>query len=102
MEAALPHQEGRIKLRQKAVVGQFDCGSRNGAGMLTYALHIRGMTKPVPSFQPEMTKSGRWFVAVKTGNGPDSHIGDFDTEAEAKDWISTKSKYWPSKPDAPK
>jgi hypothetical protein len=49
-----------------------------------------------------MIKSGRWFVSVKTGNGPDSHVGDFETEAEAKNWILTKSKYWPSKPDAPK
>jgi hypothetical protein len=54
--------------------------------------------KPFPSFQPQMLKSGRWFVAVKTGIGPDSHIGDFATEAEAKDWILTKSKYWPRKP----
>jgi hypothetical protein len=61
--------------------------------------HIAAMAKPVvPYFEPEMTKSGRWFVSVKTGNGPDSHIGDFDTEAEAKNWISTKSQHWPSKP----
>jgi hypothetical protein len=60
------------------------------------------MAKTVPHFEPEMTKSGRWFVAVKTGNGPDSHIGDFESEADAKDWISTKSKYWPGKPGAPK
>ena len=58
--------------------------------------------RPFPSFQPQMIKSGRWFVAVKTGVGPDSHVGDFATEAEAKDWILTKSKYWPRKPDAPK
>jgi hypothetical protein len=44
----------------------------------------------------------RGFVTVKTGNGPDSHIGDFESEADAKDWISTKSKYWPGKPAAPK
>jgi hypothetical protein len=71
--------------------------------MLIVNVAYCGMAKPeVPHFEPEMTKSGRWFVAVKTGNGPDSHIGDFDTEAEAQNWISTKSKYWPSKPDAPK
>jgi hypothetical protein len=52
-----------------------------------------------PQFEPEMIKSGRWFVSVKTGNGPDSHIGDFATEAEAKEWISAKSRYWPGKPD---
>jgi hypothetical protein len=55
------------------------------------------MAKTVPYFEPEMIKSGRWFVAVTTGNGPDSHIGDFETEAEAKSWILTKSKYWPGK-----
>jgi hypothetical protein len=64
--------------------------------------HIEACRTRVPQFQPEMNKGGRWFVAVKTGNGPDSHIGDFETEADAKDWISTKSKYWPGKPDAPK
>jgi hypothetical protein len=54
-----------------------------------------------PHFEPEMiTRSGRWFVAVKTGHGPDSHIGDFETEAEAVEWISTKSKYWPGRRDA--
>jgi hypothetical protein len=37
---------------------------------------------------------------VKTGVGPDSHIGDFATEAEAKRWISAKAKYWPGRPDA--
>ena len=71
-------------------------------GILTCYIAYWGMTKPTPQFQPEMIKSGRWFVAVKTGNGPDSHIGDFETEADARDWISTKSKYWPKKPDAPK
>jgi hypothetical protein len=60
------------------------------------------MTKPIPKLQPEMLKGARWFVAVKTGNGPDSHIGDFDNEAEAKDWILTRSRYWPGKPDVPK
>ena len=65
-------------------------------------MHIRGMAETVPRFEPQMIKSGRWFVSVVTGKGPDSHIGDFETEAEAKDWILTKSKYWSSKPDAPK
>jgi hypothetical protein len=47
-----------------------------------------------------MNKSGTWFVSVTTGYGPDSHIGDFATEKDAQDWISTKSQYWPGKPDA--
>jgi hypothetical protein len=59
------------------------------------------MAKPYPEFEPQKIQSGRWFVSVKTGNGPDSHIGDFETEAEAKDWIATKAKYWPRKPAAP-
>ena len=59
------------------------------------------MEKIFPQFEPVMGASGRWFVAVQTGKGPNSHIGDFETELEAKRWISTKAKYWPSKPDAP-
>jgi hypothetical protein len=39
---------------------------------------------PLPVFQPQMLKNGRWFVAVKTGHGPDSHVGDFDTEEQAQ------------------
>ena len=58
---------------------------------------LSGMTPKTPHFQPEKTKDGRWFVAVKTGNGPDSHIGDFDTEADAERWIATKAKYWPGR-----
>lgn len=50
-----------------------------------------------PQFEPQRTKGGRWFVAVKTGNGPDSHIGDFESEALAREWIATKSKYWPGR-----
>jgi hypothetical protein len=59
------------------------------------------MAKTVPEFKPQKLQSGRWFVSVKTGNGPDSHIGDFETEAEAKHWIATKAKYWPRNPAAP-
>jgi hypothetical protein len=48
-----------------------------------------------PKFSPQVGKSGRWFVAVVTGHGPDSHVGDFETEKEAQHWISTRSKDWP-------
>ncbi|MCS3895247.1 hypothetical protein M2171_004380 [Bradyrhizobium japonicum USDA 38] len=58
----------------------------------------RVVHRPFPSFEPQMAKGGRWFVAVTTGVGPLSHIGDFATEADAKNWISTNSKYWPGKP----
>lgn len=64
---------------------KFDCGSG----------------EYVPKFEPQI-KRGRWFVLVATGNGPDSHIGDFGTKSEAEEWILSKSKYWPSKPSAPK
>ena len=59
------------------------------------------MTKVVPTFKPKAIPGGRWFVTVVTGKGPDSHIGDFATEAEAENWITIKSKYWPGKPDVP-
>src|SRR3954469_18663232 len=54
--------------------------------------------KSFPSFAPQITKTGRWFVAVKTGVGPVSHIADFATEADAMNWISNKSEYWPGGP----
>jgi hypothetical protein len=55
-----------------------------------------------PKFRAEKNKTGRWFVAITTGNGPDSHVGDFATEEEAQRWISTKSKDWPCPEDEPK
>jgi hypothetical protein len=55
-----------------------------------------------PKFRPEMTKGGRWFVAITTGYGPDSHVGDFATMEEAQRWISTKSKDWPHPVGHPK
>jgi hypothetical protein len=70
--------------------------------MLTFRIAYWDMAETVPRFKPQMIKSGRWFVSVVTGNGPDSHIGDFETEADAENWILNKSRYWPSKPDAPK
>jgi hypothetical protein len=72
-------------------------------GLELYAdvAHICAMTKK-PEFRPEMTKSGRWFVAITTGYGPDSHVGDFATKEEAQHWISTKSKDWPHPVGHPK
>lgn len=54
-----------------------------------------------PRFEAKLMTSGRWFVSVTTGYGPDSHVGDFATDKDAKDWISTKSRYWPGKPATP-
>jgi hypothetical protein len=45
-------------------------------------------------FYPKTTKGDRWTVRIFTGRGPDSHVGDFATEEEAKHLISTKSKAW--------
>ncbi|MCK1727315.1 hypothetical protein [Bradyrhizobium sp. 142] len=61
--------------------------------------HIGVMMQKLTQFRPEATKRGRWFVAITTGNGPDSHVGDFATEADAELWISTKAKYWPGERD---
>ncbi len=63
--------------------------------------HIASMDL-FPRFEAKVMTSGRWFVSVITGHGPDSHVGDFATDVEAKNWILTKSKYWPGKPDTPK
>ena len=48
----------------------------------------------------QLNSSGTWFVAVTTGHGQESHIGDFLTEEEARRWIVTKSKYWPNARDS--
>jgi hypothetical protein len=55
-----------------------------------------------PTFKPKINKTGSWFVAVTTGHGPESHIGDFSTEKEAERWISAKSKDWPHPVDISK
>ena len=52
-------------------------------------------------FEAKVMTSGRWFVSVTTGYGPDSHVGNFATDKDAKDWILTKSRYWPGKPATP-
>jgi hypothetical protein len=57
-----------------------------------------GVITEKPKFHSKMIKNGRWTVRVITGQGPDSHIGDFATEQEADKWIAAKSKDWPLKP----
>jgi hypothetical protein len=73
-------------------------------GSIEFTLKTAGRHRVTdkPTFLPKMNKNGSWFVSVTTGHGPDSHIGDFLTEKDARHWISTKSLYWPGKPDAPK
>jgi hypothetical protein len=41
-------------------------------------------------------------VAITTGHGPVSYVGNFATEAEAQDWISTNAKDWPQPADKPR
>src|SRR5579871_743702 len=55
-----------------------------------------------PKFHSKMIKDGRWTVAVSTGYGPESHVGNFATEEEANRWIATESKNWPQTADKPK
>jgi hypothetical protein len=43
-----------------------------------------------PKFHSKMIKDGRWTVAVNTGHGPVSHVGNFATEEEANRWIVEK------------
>jgi hypothetical protein len=40
----------------------------------------------IPKFHSKMIKDGRWTVAIATGHGPASYVGDFATEAEAQHW----------------
>jgi hypothetical protein len=58
--------------------------------------------KEKPKFHSKMIKNGRWTVAVTTGYGPASYVGDYATEAEAEYWISTYSKDWPQPVEKPK
>jgi hypothetical protein len=51
---------------------------------------------------PKMIKDGRWTVAVSTGYGPVSHVGNFTTEEEANRLIVTDSKNGPEPADEPK
>jgi len=53
-------------------------------------------------FRAKEIAEGCWFVAIKTGKGPDSHIIGFKTKAEAQKWISTNADWWPEKPRAPR
>jgi hypothetical protein len=42
---------------------------------------------------PMATGSG-WYVLVTHPKGPQSHLGGFKTEIEAKGWIATQSAEW--------
>jgi hypothetical protein len=59
---------------------------------------IFGMSEK-PKFHSKMIKDGRWTVAIRTGYGPVSHVGNFATEEEANRWIATDSKNWPQPAD---
>jgi hypothetical protein len=55
-----------------------------------------------PEFRPKRRKVGSWTVVISTGNGPDSHVGDFDAEEVAVRWIAANSKNWPTRADKSK
>jgi hypothetical protein len=59
---------------------------------------IFGMSEK-PKFHSKMIKDGRWTVAIRTGYGPVSHVGNFATEEEANRWIAIDSKNWPKPAD---
>jgi len=46
-----------------------------------------------------MIKDGRWTVAIRTGYGPVSRVGNFATEEEANRWIATNAKNRPQPAD---
>ena len=43
-----------------------------------------------PKFHSKMIKDGRWTVALNTGHGPVSRVGNFAAEEEANRWIATE------------
>jgi hypothetical protein len=59
---------------------------------------IFGMSEK-PKFHSKMIKDGRWTVAIRTGYGPVSHVGNFATEEEANRWIATNAKNRPQPAD---
>ncbi len=42
----------------------------------------------------EMMIGRGWYVLVKLPSGPQPQLGGFNSEAEARDWITRKSAVW--------
>jgi hypothetical protein len=82
----------RKRLRQHCRIVSF--------GTLLLPARILAMSEK-PKFHSKMIKDGRWTVAVSTGYGPVSHVGNFATEEEATRWIATESKNWSQPADKP-
>jgi hypothetical protein len=92
-------QRVRTLAQGEAPVQRYDCmgyhlSASSFANLRRFGPVATSMTE-VPTFRPQMHKSGRWSVLVTTGHGPDSHVGNFATEKEAQVWILVKSKGWP-------
>jgi hypothetical protein len=83
------------------VVLSLDCGSRIGDRTIPRQARILEISEK-PKFHSKMIKDGRWTVAVITGYGPVSRVGNFATEEEANRWIATESKNWSQPADKPK
>jgi hypothetical protein len=51
--------------------------------------------KPKAIFEAVLVTTGNcWYVLVAHPKGPQSHLGGFKTEIEAKGWIATRSADW--------
>jgi hypothetical protein len=55
------------------------------------------MTQPKPKieFRPTEMKSGHgWYVQVVYSNRPPLQLGGFNTEEEAKEWVTKEAATW--------
>jgi hypothetical protein len=48
-------------------------------------------TDPAWTLISQERKDGTWYVKAEKPETPTQHIGDFQSEAEAQDWIIQKS-----------
>ena len=99
----LPNADLFLQGLRKAIGEKPPLGSRRTPGLEDgrFGAHSQEMSE-IPKFHSKMIKGGRWAVAITTGHGPVSYVGNFATEAEAQDWISTNAKDWPQPTDKPR
>jgi hypothetical protein len=51
--------------------------------------------KPKVQFEPvPMRGASGWYVLIKLPNGQHPQLGNFKTEAEAREWIARESAAW--------
>jgi hypothetical protein len=59
--------------------------------------HNASMTRPKPKieFRPTEMKSGHgWYVQVVYSDRPPLQLGGFNTEEEAKEWVTKEAAGW--------